>query len=115
MTGINAFRLLLAMAWVLVIYVSVHAVSTMGAGTAGAIFFGDMSHPWRGQFNTDFGLHLLMVGAWMIYRARTLALGLLWGVLAVVLGGAFTFAYLLIVSVQVEGDARKLLLGRHAL
>ena len=110
----NAFRLFLVIGWIAVVYVTARAVADMGASTAGLYFFGDMAHPWRRQFNTDFGFHLLLIGTWMVYRARSPLLGLVWAVLAVTFGAAFTFAYLLIVSVQERGDRRKILIGRHA-
>jgi hypothetical protein len=41
---------------------SVKAVGQMGLAAAGHVFFGDFSHPWRAQFNGDFGMHLLPYG-----------------------------------------------------
>ena len=78
------------------------------------MFIGDFAHPWRAQFNADFALHLLLVAAWWVYRARSWILGLVWAVLAINVGAVFTLAYLLVVSIQVKGDMRRLLLGRHA-
>lgn len=111
--GIWAFRLLLAAAFVAMAFVTYQAVTIMGHDVAGDIFFGDMSHPWRAQFNVDFGFHLLIMACWMIYRARNLPLGILWGILSIFLGGMFSFAYLLIATFRANGDMRILLLGRH--
>jgi len=63
----NILRVLLALGWALLFYVSVRAVRQMGFGAAGDVFFGDLAHPWRAQFNTVFGLHLLLVAAWTVY------------------------------------------------
>jgi hypothetical protein len=112
--SLNLFRALLVVGWVLTLYVTIGAISSMGASAMGPTFFGDLAHPWRAQFNTDFGFHLLVVAAWLIFRARTLWLGLIWAVLAVNLGGLFTFAYLFAETFLTQGDMRKLLLGRHA-
>ena len=112
--GNTAFCVFLAVGWLLTLYVSVHAISTMGAGAAGQVFFGDMSHPWRAQFNTDFAMHLLLVAAWMIYRSKSWVVGLICGVLAINLGAVFTFGYLLVAALRAKGDMRKVLLGARA-
>ena len=112
--GLTIFRTLVFSAWLVVMYVTIHAVLTMGTSAAGSVFIGDFAHPWRAQFNTDFSFHLLLAGAWMVYRARSWGLGLLWAICAVTLGSAFTLAYILVVSFQKRGDIRRLLLGRHA-
>jgi len=112
--GLLLFRVALLVAWLVLFWVSFQAVSRMGFGAASAVFNGGFAQPWRAQFNTDFILHLLLVGAWLVYRARTWWLGLIWASLAFSVGGVFTLAYLLVVSFQTGGDVRKLLLGRHA-
>ena len=50
----------------------------------------------------------------MIYRARSWAVGLAWAVLAIAFGSLFTVAYIVITAMKARGDARVLLLGRHA-
>ncbi len=87
----------------------------MGASAAGPIFFGDFAHSWRAQFNTDFGFHLLLIAAWMIFRAKTLASGLLCGFLAIFMGGVFTFAYLAVVTYRAKGNMALVLTGRQLL
>ncbi|QKS00289.1 hypothetical protein F9288_12135 [Sphingomonas sp. CL5.1] len=100
-------------AWVIMLWVSRHAIAAMGTSAAGAVFFGDMAHPWRAQFNVDFGLHLLLIAAWMLYRARNVATGLITALLAIMCGGAFTFAYLAWLVWTTRGDPRAILLGQH--
>jgi hypothetical protein len=112
--GLTLFRLALFIGWLIMFWISFQAVSRMGFGAAGGVFIGDFAHPWRAQFNGDFALHLLLVAAWMIYRSKSWIVGLICAVLAINLGGVFTLAYLLVVSFLVDGDMRKLLLGRHA-
>ncbi|MET0377950.1 MAG: hypothetical protein ABW049_03075 [Spongiibacteraceae bacterium] len=109
----NIFRLMLACALAVVVAITVHAIQQMGM-QAGDIFFGDFAHPWRAQFNADFTAHLLLMAAWMIWRERQLWIGVLCGILAIVMGGAFSLAYILVASFNVKGDVRKLLLGAHA-
>lgn len=112
--GTIAFRLALIAGWVFVLALSVTAVREMGFDAAGDFYFGDFAHPWRAQFNGDFGMHLLLVAAWMVYRTKGLVLGLLSGLLAICLGGVFTLAYLLVVSIRAKGDMGKVLLGARA-
>jgi hypothetical protein len=112
--GLFLFRLALCVAWVVLFWVSFRAVSRMGFGAAGGVFIGDFAQPWRAQFNADFALHLLLIATWLVYRARSWWVGLIWAVLAINLGGVFTLAYLLVVSFQTKGDIRELLLGRVA-
>lgn len=110
---INLFRLVLAAMWLRLLYVTVHAGQTLGWDQAGDFFFGDMAHPWRAQFNTDFFFFLLLIAAWMVWHARSRALGVLFAVLSVMGGGLFTFAYLLLQSFRTNGNLAAVLLGRH--
>jgi hypothetical protein len=111
---LSLFRAMLIVGFAVVGAATYRAVTTMGADAAGDIFFGDMAHPWRGQFNVDFGFHLLLVASWMMYRARSLASGALFGLLAIFAGAIFTFPYVLIATIRAAGDMRIVLLGRHA-
>lgn len=112
--GTTIFRLMLCVGWAALLFVSVQAVRRMGLAAAGGVFIGDFAQPWRAQFNTDFSLHLLLAAAWMVYRSRHWALGLVWAALAINLGGLFTLAYLLAASIQARGDMRLVLLGHRA-
>ncbi len=110
--GLLGFRLFLAIGWLVLLVVTIRAISEMSTGAAGAVFIGDFVHPWRAQFNTDFVVHLLLVAAWMIYRARSWAAGLICAALAVFVGGVFTLAYVLVISILAKGDMRTVMLGR---
>ena len=112
--GTLAFRLMLCVGWAVLLFVSIHAVKAMGMGAAGAVFIGDFAHPWRAQFNTDLSLYLLLTAAWMVYRSRNWAIGLVWALLAVNLGSLVTLAYLLVASIHARGDMRVVLLGHRA-
>ncbi|MEY4238992.1 MAG: hypothetical protein RL339_1593 [Pseudomonadota bacterium] len=110
---INLFRLALATMWLRLLYVTVHAGQTLGWDQAGDLFFGDMAHPWRAQFNTDFFFFLLLIAAWMVWHAKSRLLGTLFAALSVMGGGLFTFAYLLVQSFSTKGNLTAVLLGRH--
>jgi hypothetical protein len=110
---INLFRIALAIGWLVIAWVTIQAGQQLGFDKVGALFFGDMAHPWRAQFNIDFLLHLLLVGTWMVWSNANRALGLVFALLAATGGAMFTFAYLLIRSFQTGGNIKQILLGRH--
>jgi hypothetical protein len=106
-------RIFLAVAWLVIAYVTVRAVSQLGVA-GGNIFFSDFSQPWRAQFNTDFGFHLLLMAGWIFYREKSTVAGVLCGMGAIFLGGFFSMAYILVATIRAKGHARVLLLGNHA-
>ena len=108
------FRAAVLIAWLVVMWVSIHAVATLGFNQAGATFFGDFSNPWRAQFNADFSVHLLLMAAWIIYRQKNPLLGLLFGLAAVMFGGAFSLAYIFVATFTAKGSFKGLLLGYRA-
>ena len=106
--------LALAVWWVMMAIVTWRAVTVMGLNASGDIFFGDLAHPWRAQFNVDFFGHLLLVAAWIVARAPTPLRGMAFAILAIVGGSLFSFAYMIAVLVQSRGNLRLFLLGRQA-
>lgn len=110
---INLVRALLAIGWLVVAWFTWRAISELGTGAAGDIFFADLAHPWRGQFNIDFLLHLLMVALWLGWTAERKMLAPLIALLVVLGGGCFTFAYLLVRSFGGDQTVTYLLLGRQ--
>lgn len=76
------------------------------------VFFGDMAvMGWPGQFNLDFLFMLTLSATWVAWRHRFSAGGLALGLLALFGGVMFLSLYLLIVSFQVKGDVRALVMG----
>lgn len=110
---VNGFRVTLVVMWLWLLNLTIHAGLTLGWDKAGDFFFGDMLHPWRAQFNTDFFIVLLLIAAWMFWHARSRALGVLFEVTSVMFGGLFTLAYVLIQSFRLKGNMEVVLLGRH--
>ena len=90
------FRTTLLAGWLAMTFVSVRAITGLGADTAGDVFFADFAHPWRAQFNTDLILHLGLVGGWIAWREKRLVTGIPFAILSVMLGGVFTFAYIFV-------------------
>lgn len=107
------FRIAVAIAWLLVVAVSVHAVGTMGLTPGGIVFFQDFAHPWRAQYNADFSAHLILMAAWIAYRENRL-LGVPLGLLAIMFGGAYSLAYIFIATFKAKGRFDHLLLGNRA-
>ena len=105
-------RAYLILGWLLLGGVTVWAISSLGLD-GGKVFFDDFAHGWRAQFYTDFLLHVVPVTAWVIWREQSKAVGLLCGV-GTLFGGMFTLIYLLVATYRAGGDARKLMLGKHA-
>lgn len=68
---------------------------------------------WRSQFNTDFILYLSIVAIWISWREGLSARGHAFAVLSVVMGGMFSFPYVLYATYQAKGDPREVLLGVH--
>jgi hypothetical protein len=110
----HILRVILIVGWLLVMWVSVHAIQAMGVSASGDIFMRDFSQPWRAQFNTDFSFHLLLMALWILHREKSLIWGIPFAVLSIVVGGAFSLAYILVATFAAKGDVRGLLLGDRA-
>ena len=108
----NFVRILLVVGWALVLWATLRAAN-MGLGLAGDFFFGDMSHPWRGQFNIDFIAHLLLAALWLWWTEKNRLAAPFVGLFTILGGGLFSFAYLLVRSFKSDGSVGHLLLGRH--
>lgn len=106
-----AFRtLLVAMLIVLAGYTAV-VISNHGPGLL-AVFFGDMATMgWPGQFNLDFMFMLALSAIWVAWRHDFSVAGVALAALAFLGGALFLTTYLLLVSRQVHGDVRRLLVG----
>jgi hypothetical protein len=109
----TAFRILLAAAWIAVAAVTVRAIADMGLLALPATFLADLHHPWRAQLYADLETHLVLVGAWMVYRERSRPFGLACAILTLLLGALFSLAYVLAASIRAGGDPRRLLLGER--
>ena len=103
---------MLILLWLLIAGYTVIVIANHGIGLL-EVFFGDMAAlGWPGQFNLDFLSLLMLSGLWVAWRHRFSGSGLALGMLALVGGGLFLTAYLLVVSVQAGGDTKELLLGK---
>ena len=102
----------LILAWLIIMTITIYAVSTLGLNFF-QFFFGDMlTNGWRLQFNMDLVLHIGLLCFWVIWREESLTTGIICALLFT-LGGAFTFVYLLHRFHKADGSIKGLLLGRH--
>ncbi|WP_264425648.1 DUF1475 domain-containing protein [Novosphingobium sp. KCTC 2891] len=92
--GLGIVAATATVAWLTLFTLSANAIRQMGYDAAGAVFLGDFVHPWRAQFNADFSIHLLLMAAWMVWRSRSWAVGLVWGLLTICMGALFLLPYL---------------------
>lgn len=99
--------------WLAVAAVTVWALAERGLPAALQTFFGDLRHPWRAQFYADLEAHLLLAGAWMIYRERSRGLGIACALLTLLLGALFSLPYVLAAGIRAKGDPGLLLLGER--
>ncbi|AXE63645.1 hypothetical protein BBF93_04970 [Hyphomonas sp. CACIAM 19H1] len=105
-------RAALLAGWIAMLIMSVRAITGLGADTAGDVFFADLAHPWRGQFNFDLILHLVLMAGWISWREKRFLTGAPFAALSVLTGGVFTFGYMLIATFTAR-DAASFLLGKR--
>ena len=108
----TAFRALLILLWAILAGYTTIVISTRGTSLLG-IFFGDMATMgWPGQFNLDFMFMLTLSALWVAWRHDFSLVGIVLALLALFLGSLFLTTYLFIVSWQVNGDMRQMLVGK---
>lgn len=108
MTG---FRIYLAAIWLVIFLYTAVVIASHGADLF-PVFFGDMAAMgWPGQFNVDFMFLLSLSALWVAWRPQFTAGGLALAALAAIGGAAVLSIYLLVVSFQVKGDVRALVMG----
>ncbi|GAB4196068.1 MAG: hypothetical protein Tsb002_29160 [Wenzhouxiangellaceae bacterium] len=73
-----------------------------------------MALNWRTQFDTDFIVYLLIVATWIAWREGLTAKGAAFGLVSIVMGGMFSFPYILYATYQANGNPKALLLGVHS-
>lgn len=69
---------------------------------------------WRSQFDIDFIIHLLLLASWVIWREGTNTKAYIFGFLSIIMGGMFSFPYILYATYKAGGEPKALVLGVHA-
>lgn len=107
----NMFRIMLGvLCAVLMVYTAI-VITNHGTGLFG-VFFGDIAvMAWPGQFNLDFFMLLLLSATWVAWRHQFSPGGLALALVAALGGALFLTLYLLVISVQTQGDVKAMLLG----
>ncbi|AFY39649.1 hypothetical protein Lepto7376_3446 [[Leptolyngbya] sp. PCC 7376] len=109
----TVLRTFLIFSTVAIFGVTIYAVIGQGFNWP-AVYFGDLLYlNWRSQFNTDFLIHLFLLGTWISWREGFSAKGFVFGFLSIFLGGMFGFPYLLYATYQAQGNPKEILLGVH--
>ena len=66
---------------------------------------------WPGQFTLDFAIYLYLSMVWVMWRNNFSAFGIVFGLIASVLGAIVLLPYLIYLTYRCEGDATRLLIG----
>ena len=110
----NYFRVFLLLVWIVLAIITYQAIRTLGFYEI-IVVMTDLGNMWRVQIYTDFISHGLVFIFWIIYREKSLKVGILCSLGVLAMGGLFTFAYLLNATYRVNGDMERLLLGKNYL
>ena len=100
--------------WLILAAVTLWALVALGLLALPETLLTDLRHPWRAQLYLDLELQLLIFAAWVLWRERSLGVGLACAAATMLLGALFTLPYLLFASWKAKGDVRALLLGARA-
>lgn len=97
----------------------IYALTFLAAANHGpnwpAVAVGDLlALNWRSQFDFDFIVHLLLLAYWVVWREGSTAKAYLFGFLSIVMGGMFSFPYLVYVIAAAKANPKVVLLGVHA-
>lgn len=110
----NALKIFLALSSAGIYLLTVIAISAQGWNWPAVAVNDLMALNWRTQFDFDFIIHLLILATWIVWREGATARAYLFGFLSIVMGGMFSFPYLIYVMYQDKGNPRALFLGIHA-
>ncbi len=99
--------------------VSIYAITVIASLAQGlnwpAVAIADMfALGWRSQFDIDFIVHLFLLATWVTWREGADARAYIFGFLSIVMGGMFSFPYILYATYKTGGEPKALLLGVHA-
>jgi hypothetical protein len=110
----NALKTLLTISTVAIYTLTIIAIVAYGWNWPLIAINDLLALNWRSQFDFDFIIHLLLLASWVVWREGINARAYLFGLLCVVMGGMFSFPYIIYATYQASGKPRALLLGVHA-
>lgn len=109
----TVLRLFLLVSTVVIYGLTYSAVAAQGVNWPAAAFGDIIALNWRSQFDVDFVLHLLLLATWVSWREGFSGKGHVYAVLSIVMGGMFSFPYLIHAIYAAKGDPKAILLGAH--
>lgn len=110
----NALKIFLAVSTVGIYLLTAIAIVGQGWNWPAVAINDLLALDWRSQFDFDFLIHLLLLACWVVWREGATARAYAFGLLSVVMGGMFSFPYLIHALYHAKGEPRALLLGVHA-
>ncbi|MBD3664156.1 hypothetical protein [Sulfitobacter aestuariivivens] len=102
--------------YLFVTFAAILAYTVWVIATEGPIFLqvaiGMLSEfKWPGQFTLDFAIYLYLSMFWIMWRNEFSAFGIVFGLVASVLGAVVLLPYLIYLSYKCEGDVKLMLIG----
>jgi len=110
----NAIRVLLVISTIAIYSLTAIASLAQGLNWPGVAIADLMALGWRGQFDFDFIVHLLLLATWVVWREGANSRAYLFGFLSIIMGGMFSFPYILYATYKARAQPRELLLGVNA-
>ena len=108
----NAFRILLAGSFAVILVYTLMVFSNADMGLVQQALTDLKSKNWAGQFDLDFMIYIFFVALWLLWRHDFKPVGWLM-VLGSFGGSLFMAPYLLIASITADGDMKEVLLGKR--
>ncbi|WP_373097616.1 hypothetical protein [Zhongshania sp.] len=99
--------------------IAIYAITALASLTQGlnwpAVAIADLlALGWRSQFDIDFLIHLFLLATWVTWREGAGPRAYFFGFLSIIMGGMFSFPYILFAAYKSGGESKALLLGVHA-
>jgi len=110
---VTALRMFLLVSSVAIYSLTYFAVAAQGINWPAIALADIIALNWRTQFDIDFIIHLLLLALWISWREGFSLRGHIFGLLSIVLGGMFSFPYLIHATYLAKGDPKGVLLGER--
>lgn len=110
----NYLRMMLVISTVGIYMLTVIAIMSHGWNWPAIAINDLLALDWRAQFDFDFIIHLLLLASWVVWREGANAKAYVFGFLSIIMGGMFSFPYIIFATYKAKAQPRALLLGVHA-
>lgn len=104
-------RILLVVSTIIIYAVTAAAIINQGWNWPAVAASDLLALGWRSQFDSDFLVHLIILASWITWREGADLKAYVFGFLSIVMGGMFSFPYLLLATYKARGNVKALLLG----